>query len=454
MIHKYKLLGLNIVLDVNSGSVHLVDELTYKLLDFMEDGNLDWHGAETLLGEYERYDIAEAHSEVRRLVEAGALFSDDWHEELADDWQKETAIKALCLHVAHDCNMVCEYCFANKGDYSGPAGLMPPKVGRRAIDFVISKSRARKNIEVDFFGGEPLLNFGAVREIVEYAKAEGAKHGKTFRFTITTNGIALNDEIKKYINQEMSNVVLSIDGRKEVNDKTRRYVGGGGTYEKIVPHFLEIAESRNQDNYYVRGTFTAQNLDFSKDVLHLADLGFKQISIEPVVAPKDVPYSIKEEHLPAIKKEYEKLAEIMVQREEEGRGFNFFHFMIDLEGGPCAIKRISGCGAGHEYLAVTPEGDIYPCHQFVGKAGQRMGSVIDGGFDDVKSRELSSLNVYTKEECKTCWARFYCSGGCIATSENYAGGMDKPYKIGCELEKKRVECAIALKIISKVSQKP
>lgn len=450
MIHKYKLLGLNIVLDVNSGSVHVVDELVFKLLDFFDNGEFNWTAAGSLDGEYERYDIAEAYSEIKRLIHAGVLFSPDWHEEIAKGTPKETAIKALCLHVAHDCNMVCDYCFASRGEYHGERSLMSPEVGRRAIDFVIKSSKKRKNIEIDFFGGEPLLNFSVVKDIVDYARAEGKKHGKNFRFTITTNGLALNEEIKNYINENMSNIVLSLDGRRETNDRVRCYPGGRGTYDSIVQKFLDLAESRGQDNYYVRGTFTAYNLDFSKDVLHLADLGFKQISIEPVVADANAPYAILDKHIPIILKEYEELARAMYEREKVGRGFNFFHFMIDLSGGPCALKRISGCGAGHEYLAVTPQGDLYPCHQLAGIPEHKMGNVLNQSFDMDKSMELGKINLYTKEECRKCWAKFYCSGGCIATNTNYAGDMNKPYSIACELEKKRVECAIALKIMSKV----
>jgi len=311
---------------------------------------------------------------------------------------------------------------------------------------VIKSSGRRKNIEIDFFGGEPLMNFDNTCKILEYAENKGRENGKFFRFTITTNGILLSKDKIDYINKHMSNIVLSIDGRKEVNDKVRKRVDGTGTYDSILPKFKEVAKSRNQDNYYVRGTYTGFNLDFAEDVIHLADEGFKQISIEPVVAPSDCDYAIKEDDIPKLCNEYDKLADEMRMRNREGRGFNFFHFMIDLTGGPCAIKRISGCGAGHEYVAVTPAGDIYPCHQFVGQEQYKIGNVLDGTLDLKRCEEFASLNVYSKESCRSCWARFYCSGGCLATSANYAGGMDKPYKIACELEKKRVECAIALKV--------
>ena len=448
MIHKYKKFDMHIVLDTNSGSVHVMDELSYKLLDCFEAGKFCRDKAGSLLSEYPNEKIDESLGEINALIEGGQLFSKDWHLEMAEHYHKDSVIKAMCLHVAHDCNLSCKYCFANKGDYTGPKGLMSLEVGKKAIDFVIKSSGKRKNIEIDFFGGEPLMNFDTTCRILEYANEQGEKNGKNFRFTITTNGILLDSEKLDYINKNMSNIVLSIDGRKEVNDNMRPSVNGKGSYDLIMPKFKETAESRGQDNYYVRGTYTKHNLDFAADVLHLADEGFKQISVEPVVAPDTTDYAISESDLPVLMEQYDVLADEMLRRDEAGEGFNFFHFMIDLEGGPCAIKRMSGCGAGHEYVAVTPEGDIYPCHQFVGQEEYKMGSVLDGSIDMEKSREYAKINVYTKEECGKCWAKFYCSGGCLATSANYAGGMDKPYKIACELEKKRVECAIALKIKS------
>lgn len=439
MIHKYKLLDMYIVVDVNSGSVHWVDEEIYNFLDnYNEDGVLD--------SKADTPENKELIAEIQSLKDDGSLFMKDWHEELAKK-KKDSVVKAMCLHVAHDCNLSCEYCFANKGDYSGPKGVMSAEVGKKAIDFIIKSSGKRKNIEIDFFGGEPLMNMDAVREIVEYAEQEAEKHNKNFRFTITTNGILLDEKNKEYINSKMSNIVLSIDGRKQVNDRVRTCINGKGSYDIILPKFIDMAESRGQDNYYVRGTFTKYNKDFAEDVLHLADLGFKQISVEPVVTEAERPYALSEEDLPELFAEYEKLAKAIIKRKEEGKWFNFFHFMIDLEGGPCALKRVSGCGAGHEYVAVTPEGDIYPCHQFVGQEEYKMGSVLDGSFDKEQSKVFEECNLYTKPDCKNCWARFYCSGGCMATSVKYGGGMDKTYKIACELEKKRVECAIALKVL-------
>ncbi len=447
MIHKYKKFNYYIVLDVNSGSVHVVDEITYRLLDFYDDdGNADIKAINELENIYDKEEIREASSEIENLYKAGVLFAPDKHKELAKNLNKQVNIKALCLHVAHDCNLSCEYCFANKGDYTGNKGLMSFEVGKAAIDFVIKASGSRKNIEIDFFGGEPLLNFENTCKILEYAEKKGKENNKLFRFTITTNGVLLSDDKITYINEHMSNIVLSIDGRKQVNDNVRKRLDGSGTYDSIMPKFKKVAKSRNQDNYYVRGTYTGLNLDFAKDVIHLADEGFLQISIEPVVAPDGCGYELNEEDIPKLFEEYDKLADEMQKRNREGRGFNFFHFMIDLTGGPCAIKRISGCGAGHEYVAITPEGDIYPCHQFVGQEQQKIGNVLDGTLDMKRCEEFASFNVYSKEACSSCWARFYCSGGCLATSANYAGGLDKPYKIGCELEKKRVECAIALKV--------
>ena len=446
MIHKFEKFGKYIVLDVNSGSVHVVDELTFRLLDCFKDGDIDWQAAETLADRFEKEEILEAYTEIRNLKKMGLLFSEDWHDEIAKKEKKEPVIKAMCLHVAHDCNLRCKYCFADKGAYCGDTGLMSLDTGKKAIDFVIKSSGQRRNIEIDFFGGEPLMNFDTTCAILEYAKEQGLKHGKNFRFTITTNGLLLDDKKLEYINKNMSNIVLSIDGRKEVNDRVRVRADGTGSYDSIIDKFKKAAKSRNQDNYYVRGTYTGYNKDFAADVLHLADEGFKQISLEPVVAPPEVDYSLKEDDLPQLFEEYDKLAEEMRKRNKEGRGFNFFHFMIDLSGGPCALKRVSGCGAGCEYVAVTPEGDIYPCHQFVGKKEYKMGSVSAGSFDKEKSKEYAKINVYTKEACKDCFAKFYCSGGCLASSANYAGGIDKPYKIACELERKRVECALALEI--------
>ncbi len=455
MIHKYKLLDKNIVLDVYSGAVHVVDDVMYDMLDFMlepfiAENKCPDYIADELSGKYPREEIDESYAEICELYRAGQLFAPDSYEEIAKNWNKKSVVKALCLHVAHDCNLRCKYCFADTGEFHGGRCLMSAETGKKAIDFVIKSSGARKNIEIDYFGGEPLMNFGVVREITEYAKAEGEKHGKNFRFTVTTNGILLNEDIKKYINENMSNVVLSIDGTKETNDRMRYRVDGSGSYDSIVPKFQDLAESRNQDRYYVRGTFTAYNKDFAKDVIHLADLGFKQTSVEPVVAPETEDYALTKEDIPVIFREYEKLTEEYVKRYKEGKGFNFFHFMIDLDQGPCVVKRLSGCGAGHEYLAVAPNGDIYPCHQFVGNNDFLMGNVDSGTIDEKIKSYFEKSNIYTKEKCKNCFAKFYCSGGCCANAWNFNGDINKPYELACEFEKKRVECAIAIEATKKL----
>lgn len=455
MIHKYKLLDKNIVLDVYSGAVHVVDDVMYDMLDFMlepfiAENKCPDYIADELSGKYPREEIDESYAEICELYRAGQLFAPDSYEEIAKNWNKKSVVKALCLHVAHDCNLRCKYCFADTGEFHGGRCLMSAETGKKAIDFVIKSSGARKNIEIDYFGGEPLMNFGVVREITEYAKAEGEKHEKNFRFTVTTNGILLNEDIKKYINENMSNVVLSIDGTKETNDRMRYRVDGSGSYDSIVPKFQDLAESRNQDRYYVRGTFTAYNKDFAKDVIHLADLGFKQTSVEPVVAPETEDYALTKEDIPVIFREYEKLTEEYVKRYKEGKGFNFFHFMIDLDQGPCVVKRLSGCGAGHEYLAVAPNGDIYPCHQFVGNNDFLMGNVDSGTIDEKIKSYFEKSNIYTKEKCKNCFAKFYCSGGCCANAWNFNGDINKPYELACEFEKKRVECAIAIEATKKL----
>ena len=457
MIHKYKQMGLNIVLDVYSGSVHVVDDVFYDMLDYTKEPfSADDYSLKFFLDKlgdrYNKEEIEESYTEMLRLADEGMLFLEDPYGELAKRWNKRSAVKALCLHIAHDCNLRCKYCFADTGEFHGRRGMMSAEVGKKAIDFVIKSSGARTNIEIDYFGGEPLMNFGVVKEITEYAREQGKIHGKNFRFTVTTNGILLNDEIKEYINENMSNVVLSIDGKKETNDRMRYHVDGRGSYDEIVPKFIDIAESRDQDNYYVRGTFTAKNLHFSEDVLHLADLGFKQTSVEPVVAPETEDYALKAEHIPVVFAEYEKLAEEYVKRRKEGNPFNFFHFMIDLEQGPCVVKRLSGCGSGHEYLAVTPEGDIYPCHQFVGNEAFKMGNVFDGEISEEIKSSFEQSNVYTKEACANCFAKFYCSGGCPANAFNFNGDINKPYELACEFERKRVECAIAIEAIKMLEE--
>ncbi len=445
VVHQYKNNGYNIVLDINSGAVHVVDDVTYDVIPLYQEKNKEEIVAE-LSGRYEDKEIAEAYDEVAALEAGGELFTEDEYEAYIDSFKnRPTVVKALCLHIAHDCNLACRYCFAEEGEYHGRRELMSYEVGKAALDFLIANSGNRRNLEVDFFGGEPLMNFQVVKDLVAYGRQQEKIHNKNFRFTLTTNGVLLNDDIMEFANREMANVVLSIDGRKEVHDFMRPFPKGAGSYDLIVPKFQKFAESRGQTNYYVRGTFTHYNLDFSRDVLHLADLGFQQISVEPVVAPETADYAIRKEDLPKLYEEYDKLAVEMIRREREGRGFHFFHFMIDLEGGPCVAKRLSGCGSGTEYLAVTPWGDLYPCHQFVGNEKFYMGNVYEGVKNTAIREQFRGCNVYAKEKCKSCFAKFYCSGGCAANSYNFHGDINNAYDIGCALQKKRIECAIMIK---------
>lgn len=444
MIHQYKNNGYNIVMDVCSGSVHVVDDIVYDVIALYEEFNQE--EIVSKLPQYPEEEILEACEEIRALKEAGQLFTEDvYRDAIIDFKQRKTVVKALCLHIAHDCNLACKYCFAEEGEYHGDRSLMSYEVGKKALDFLIANSGNRVNLEVDFFGGEPLMNFQVVKDLVAYGRSQEKEHNKKFRFTLTTNGMLLTDEIMEFANKEMANVVLSVDGRKEVHDFMRPTRNGKGSYDLIIDKFIKMAELRNQTNYYVRGTFTHYNLDFSKDVLHLADLGFKQISAEPVVAPDTQPYAIKEEDLPRLFEEYDLLAREMVEREKAGKGFNFFHFMIDLTGGPCLYKRLSGCGSGTEYLAVSPWGDLYPCHQLVGMEEFKLGNVDTGIEKQELVDEFKLCNVYAKDKCKNCFARFYCSGGCAANSYNFHGNLLDAYDIGCELERKRVECAIMIK---------
>ncbi len=458
MIHQYKNNGYDIIMDVSSGAVHVVEDVVYDaiacLSEQMEDMEKPTSISEELkeavraklLGSYTSQDIEDALQDIQELIDREELFTKDIYENYVVDFKKrETVVKALCLHIAHDCNLACQYCFAQEGEYHGRRALMSFEVGKKALDFLIANSGNRRNLEVDFFGGEPLMNWEVVKRLVKYGRSQEPLYNKRFRFTLTTNGVLLDDEVMEFCNQEMSNVVLSLDGRKEINDKMRPFRKGAGSYDLIVPKFQRFAESRNQTNYYVRGTFTRNNLDFSKDVLHFADLGFKQMSIEPVVASPEEPYAIREEDLPQILEEYDKLAAEYVKRKKEGRGFHFFHFMIDLQQGPCVAKRLSGCGSGTEYLAVTPWGDFYPCHQFVGQEGFLLGNV-DEGITNTKLRdEFKLCNVYAKEKCKNCFVRFYCSGGCAANSHHFYGSITDAYEIGCEMQKKRIECSIMIK---------
>jgi len=458
LIHQYQNNGYNIVLDVVSGAVHVVDELCYDVIAALSGGVKEPAAAELrdpeVLEElvqklgvsYGEDDIKDALADVTELTEAGQLFVEDTYESMIGEVKKrKTVVKALCLHIAHDCNLACRYCFAEEGEYHGRRAMMSFEVGKKALDFLIANSGSRRNLEVDFFGGEPLMNWQMVKDLVAYGRQQEKLHDKHFRFTVTTNGVLLNDEIQEFINQEMDNVVLSLDGRREVNDRMRPFRNGKGSYDLIVPKFQKLADSRNQEKYYIRGTFTRENLDFSEDILHFADLGFTQMSIEPVVGDASDPYAIREEDLPKIMEEYDKLARVMIQREKEGKGFQFFHFMIDLDGGPCVAKRLSGCGSGTEYLAVTPWGDLYPCHQFVGQEEFLMGNVEDGIIKPEIADDFRSCNVYSKEKCRDCFAKFYCSGGCMANAYHFHGTIHDTYDIGCKMQRKRVECAIMIK---------
>ena len=453
-------------MDVNSGSIHVVDELVYDMIevltplaeekrisDTLPDKEVKAKPFEALsdmltkaLAGYPTESLKEAYAEIAELIEAETLFTEDIYETYITDFKKrETVVKALCLHIAHDCNLACKYCFAEEGEYHGKRELMSYEVGKKALDFLVKSSGSRHNLEVDFFGGEPLMNFQVVKDLVAYGRSLEEPYHKKFRFTLTTNGVLLNDEILEFANREMSNLVLSIDGRKEVHDRMRPYRGGQGSYEKIVPKFIKAAGTRNQTDYYVRGTFTRNNLDFSEDVKHLADLGFEQISVEPVVAEENEPYAILKKDIPIILEQYDLLAKDLLKRRKEGKGVNFFHFMIDLSGGPCVAKRLSGCGSGTEYLAVAPSGDLYPCHQFVGEPEFLMGTVDTGVTNAACRDEFKLCNVYAKEKCRECFAKFYCSGGCAANAYHFSGSITGAYDIGCELQRKRVECAIMMK---------
>lgn len=452
MIHQYKNNGYNIVLDVNSGSVHVVDDMVYDVIACIEEDNLENTDKITMYQHLKKKftdrteDLSEIVDEIYELKENGMLFSEDIYEKSIEAFKnRETVVKALCLHIAHDCNLKCKYCFAEEGEYHGRRALMSYEVGKKALDFLVKNSGSRINLEVDFFGGEPLMNFQVVKDLVAYGRSLEEPYHKKFRFTLTTNGVLLNDDIIAFANQEMSNVVLSVDGRKEVHDRMRPLAGGQGSYDLVIPKFKKVAESRNQTNYYVRGTFTHFNKDFAADVCHLAEMGFEQISVEPVVAPESDAYALVDADIPQILEEYDKLAVELIKRHKEGKGFQFFHFMIDLKGGPCVYKRLSGCGSGTEYLAVTPWGDLYPCHQFVGQEAFLMGNVDEGISRTDIREQFKACNVYSKEKCRNCFAKFYCSGGCAANSYHFHGNINDAYDLGCTLQRKRVECAIMIK---------
>jgi uncharacterized protein len=444
VVYQYKNNGYNMVLDVESGSVHVVDDLSYEVIGLYTSHSLEEIKKE--LSGYKDAEIEEVYEEIKGLESQGVLFTEDEYEDYITEFkERPTVVKALCLHIAHDCNLACKYCFAEEGEYHGDRSMMSFEVGKQALDFLVENSGNRRNLEVDFFGGEPLVNFEVVKQLVAYGRSLEEEHNKKFRFTLTTNGVLLDDEVMEFANREMANVVLSIDGRKEVHDTMRPTRNGKGSYDLIIDKFKKFAKLRAGKSYYVRGTFTHDNLDFSKDVLHLADEGFDQISVEPVVGPEEERYTIKEADLPKIMEEYDLLAKEIIKREKEGRGFTFFHFMIDLTGGPCVAKRLSGCGSGTEYLAVTPWGDLYPCHQFVGEDDFAVGTVYDGVTRQDIVSEFKKTSVYSKEDCRDCFARFYCSGGCSANSHKLNGTINGTYDVGCRLERKRVECALMVK---------
>lgn len=444
-IHKFKKYDLNIVIDTNSGAIHLVDDVVFDILDYYEKSTSD-EITQILNDKYDNNSINEGIEEIKYLINEKMLYSEDPYKEMIINKDEPSYIKAMCLNIAHDCNLKCKYCFASEGEYNGERMLMSFEVGKKAIDFVINNSGPRHNIEIDLFGGEPLMNFEVIKQIIDYARTQEKIHNKNIRFTITTNATLLNEDNMDYIDKNMGNVVLSIDGRKEVNDKIRRRYDGSGTYDTILPKIKSMVDRRDKNKqYYVRGTFTRENLDFYKDVVSLANEGFKEVSVEPVVIEPSHPLSLREEDLPKIFEQYDKLTDMIIEDEKNGTGFKFYHFNIDVNGGPCVYKRISGCGAGHEYVAVTPEGDIYPCHQFVGNDEFKMGSVFNGELDENTMSTFKNGNIYNKPKCMDCWARFYCSGGCQANNYNFNNDIHIPYEIGCKMMKKRIECAITIK---------
>ena len=453
MIHQYKLNGYNIVLDVYSGSVHLVDDVAYDCIALFESTPRDQIIARMM----EKYghpdgvdetELAACLDDIQALKDDGKLFSQDlWRDVEQEAFEHaKPVLKAMCLHVAHTCNLNCQYCFASQGQYHGERALMSFEVGKQALDFLIAQSGSRVNLEVDFFGGEPLMNWNVVKQLVEYARSVEKERGKNFRFTLTTNGMLIDDDVIDFANREMSNVVLSLDGRKEVHDRYRVDYAGNGSWEKIVPKFQKLVQARQGKNYYMRGTFTHANPDFLKDIQTMLDLGFTELSMEPVVAASGDPAALTEADKEIVMQQYEELARLMLQRDKEGRPFTFYHYMIDLKGGPCIYKRISGCGSGTEYMAVTPWGDLYPCHQFVGDEKFKLGNIWDGVENHAVQAEFAGCNVYAREECRDCWARLYCSGGCAANAYHATGSVRGVYADGCDLFRKRMECAIAVAV--------
>ncbi len=441
-IHKYYLNNRYIVLDVNSGAVHVVDKIVYDILDYYKKESLE-EISSRFSSIYGNKAVLDVYQEIMKLEEDGLLFSEE--RQLGNiSYNKDNIIKAMCLHVAHDCNLTCRYCFASQGDFKGERSLMSLEVGKKALEFLVKNSGNRRNLEVDFFGGEPLMNFQVVKDLVSYGRQLEKEYNKNFRFTITTNGVLLDGDKIDFINENMDNVVLSLDGRKEINDYMRKTINGDGSYDVILPKFKNMVEKRGDKDYYIRGTFTNKNLDFSKDALHFYDEGFKKISIEPVVTSEDMDYALREEHLDRVLEEYEKFSREYIRIKKRDKDFYFFHFMIDLSQGPCILKRVTGCGAGSEYLAVTPEGELYPCHQFVGEEEFKIGDIFKGIEDTHLRDRFKMANIFNKEECRDCWAKYYCSGGCHANAYYTHGNLMKPYRLGCEMEKKRIECAISI----------
>lgn len=451
MIHQYQLNNYNIVLDTCSGSIHIVDPVAYDVISMYPEKSEE-EIVSAILKKYEKdniskNDVLECIADIKALQAQGKLYSPDTFAEIAGTFKERSGdvIKALCLHVAHTCNLNCSYCFASQGKYHGDRALMSFEVGKRALDFLIENSGSRTNLEVDFFGGEPLMNWDVVKELVKYARSQEGPCHKNFRFTLTTNGMLINDDVIDFANKEMSNVVLSLDGRKEIHDKLRVDYAGNGSYDRIVPKFQELVKSRGGKNYYMRGTFTHTNPDFTKDIFHMADLGFTELSMEPVVASPDDPAALTASDIEIVKEQYEILAKEMLRREKEGRPITFYHYMLDLTEGPCIYKRISGCGSGTEYMAVTPWGDLYPCHQFVGDEKYKLGDIWNGVTNHSLREQFRSCNAYSRSECNDCWAKFYCSGGCAANAYHASGSIQGTYEPGCELFKKRIECAIMMK---------
>lgn len=451
MIHQYQLNNYNIVLDTCSGSIHIVDPVAYDVISMYPEKSEE-EIVSAILKKYEKdniskNDVLECIADIKALQDQGKLYSPDTFAEIAGTFKERSGdvIKALCLHVAHTCNLNCSYCFASQGKYHGDRALMSFEVGKRALDFLIENSGSRTNLEVDFFGGEPLMNWDVVKELVKYARSQEGPCHKNFRFTLTTNGMLIDDDVIDFANKEMSNVVLSLDGRKEIHDRLRVDYAGNGSYDRIVPKFQELVKSRDGKNYYMRGTFTHANPDFTKDIFHMADLGFTELSMEPVVASPDDPAALTASDIEIVKEQYEILAKEMLRREKEGRPITFYHYMLDLTEGPCIYKRISGCGSGTEYMAVTPWGDLYPCHQFVGDEKYKLGDIWNGVTNDSLREQFRSCNAYSRSECNDCWAKFYCSGGCAANAYHASGSIQGTYEPGCELFKKRIECAIMMK---------